>query len=66
MAARGPHPWQLTFSYGRALQDPALEAWSRDETRMDGARDALLARVRANGAARDGAWSPEADPALAA
>jgi fructose-bisphosphate aldolase, class I len=66
MAARGPHPWQLTFSYGRALQDPALEAWSRDETRMDVARDALLARVRANGAARDGAWSPEADPALAA
>jgi fructose-bisphosphate aldolase class I len=25
--ARGPHPWQLSFSYGRALQAPALKAW---------------------------------------
>ena len=66
MAARGPHPWQLTFSYGRALQDPALEAWSRDDTRVDVARESLLARVRANGAAREGAWSPETDAALAA
>ena len=24
----GPHPWQLSFSYGRALQAPALKAWS--------------------------------------
>jgi len=27
MNARGPHPWQLSFSYGRALQAPALRAW---------------------------------------
>src|SRR5262249_38321159 len=27
MNARGPHPWQLSFSYGRALQAPALKAW---------------------------------------
>jgi fructose-bisphosphate aldolase, class I len=66
LAARGPHPWQLTFSYGRALQDPALAAWSSDDARMDVAREALLARVRANGAARDAAWSPDADAALAA
>jgi len=25
---RGPHPWNLTFSYDRALQDPALKAWA--------------------------------------
>ena len=27
MNARGPHPWKLSFSYGRALQAPALKAW---------------------------------------
>ena len=27
MNARGPHPWELSFSYGRALQAPALKAW---------------------------------------
>jgi fructose-bisphosphate aldolase class I len=63
LAARGPHPWQLTFSYARALQDPALAAWSRDDARTDVAREALLARVRSNGSARDGAWSPEVDAA---
>ena len=63
LAARGPHPWQLTFSYARALQDPALAAWSRDGARPDVAREALLGRVRANGLARDGAWSPEVDAA---
>ena len=62
-AACGPHPWQLTFSYARALQDPALAAWSRDGARTDVAREALLGRIRANGLARDGAWSPEVDAA---
>src|SRR5579884_138030 len=28
MNARGPHPWELSFSYGRALQAPALRAWA--------------------------------------
>src|SRR5436305_11382371 len=31
MNARGPHPWQLSFSYGRALQAPALTAWGGRE-----------------------------------
>ena len=30
LARLGPHPWQLTFSYGRALQDAALAAWATD------------------------------------
>ena len=29
MNAMGPHPWELSFSYGRALQAPALKAWAR-------------------------------------
>jgi fructose-bisphosphate aldolase, class I len=30
MAQKGPHPWGLTFSYSRALQDPVLKAWAKD------------------------------------
>jgi fructose-bisphosphate aldolase class I len=51
MARRGPHPWALTFSYGRALQDAALAAWQGDETAVVTAQAALLARTRASSAA---------------
>ena len=57
MARCGPHPWELTFSYGRALQDDALAAWGGVETRFADGREALLRRARANGAARDGRWA---------
>lgn len=30
IAKNGPHPWNLTFSYDRALQDPVLKAWAKD------------------------------------
>lgn len=30
IAQRGPHPWGVTFSYSRALQDPVLKAWAKD------------------------------------
>lgn len=30
IAKRGPHPWGVTFSYSRALQDPVLRAWAKD------------------------------------
>jgi fructose-bisphosphate aldolase, class I len=47
----GPKPWKISFSYGRALQDPALEAWhGRDENLVAG-QQALLHRARCNGAA---------------
>ncbi len=32
IAQKGPHPWGLTFSYSRALQDPVLKAWANDRT----------------------------------
>jgi fructose-bisphosphate aldolase class I len=32
IAQRGPHPWGVTFSYSRALQDPVLKAWAKDRT----------------------------------
>jgi fructose-bisphosphate aldolase class I len=51
MARLGPHPWRLTFSYGRALQDDTLRAWGGAPAAVDDARSILLDRVRANGEA---------------
>jgi fructose-bisphosphate aldolase class I len=56
----GPHPWPLTFSYGRALQDPALAAWATDGgATMEAGQTALRHRARCNSAARAGAWTLE-------
>lgn len=56
MAAAGPHPWEATFSFGRALQDPALAAWRG--TDVVSGQAALARRERCTGAARCGAWEP--------
>ena len=55
--ARGPHPWALTFSYGRALQDPALSAWGGDPANSGAAQTALLRRARCNAAAQGGRYT---------
>lgn len=47
----GPLPWYLSFSYGRALQEPALKAWSGRADNTAAAQSALLKRARLNGAA---------------
>ena len=52
----GAQPWALSFSYGRALQDPALQAWKGQAANARSAQDALLERARLNGAARDGRY----------
>ncbi|MGH3018924.1 MAG: class I fructose-bisphosphate aldolase [Gaiellaceae bacterium] len=57
--AGGPHPWQLSFSYGRALQAPSLKAWRGDEANVQAGQDALAHRARLNGAARDGRYTPD-------
>jgi fructose-bisphosphate aldolase class I len=49
-------PWQLSFSYGRALQSAALETWRGDPGRVGAAQAAYLHRARCNGAARYGRW----------
>lgn len=56
--ARGV-PWPLTFSYGRALQQPAIEIWRGDPLRVQRAQEALLTRARCNAAASVGKYSPE-------
>jgi fructose-bisphosphate aldolase, class I len=61
MNARGPHPWELSFSYGRALQAPALKAWSGSN--VEAGQQAYLRRAKLNGAARSGAYAPEMETA---
>jgi fructose-bisphosphate aldolase class I len=66
MNQRGPHPWELSFSYGRALQAPALKAWGGDEANVQSAQEAFAHRARMNGLARSGEYSPEVEKELAA
>ena len=44
----GPFPWPVTFSYARALQGPALDAWMGDNSKADEAREAFSKRLVAN------------------
>lgn len=52
MVALGPHPWEVTFSFGRALVDPALNAWRGNASQVGAGQEALAARARANSEAR--------------
>ena len=44
----GPYPWPVTFSFARALQDPALFAWAGDNANAEKARQAFADRLIAN------------------
>ncbi len=59
----GPHPWQLSFSYGRALQAPALKAWLGKPENVEAAQQAYYHRAKLNGAARNGSYTPEMEQA---
>jgi fructose-bisphosphate aldolase class I len=61
MNRRGPHPWQLTFSFGRALQYPGLEVWGGKPENVPAAQEALLHRCRMSSLARQGQYSVDAD-----
>ena len=50
-------PWELSFSYGRALQAPALKAWAGKPENVASAQKELLHRARCNSAARFGKYS---------
>ncbi len=63
MNRMGPHPWELSFSYGRALQAPALKAWGGAAENVEAGERALLHRARCNGAARDGTYSADMEKA---
>jgi fructose-bisphosphate aldolase, class I len=52
-------PWKLSFSYGRALQDPALEAWHGRNENLSAGQQAFYRRARFNGAASLGRYTEE-------
>jgi fructose-bisphosphate aldolase, class I len=64
--AMGPHPWEISFSYGRALQAPALKAWSGEAGNVQAGQDAYLHRAKMNGLARSGSYSPDMEEKVAA
>ena len=59
MNTRGAHPWELSFSYGRALQAAALKAWVGKPENVESAQRAYHHRAKMNGAARTGTYAPE-------
>jgi fructose-bisphosphate aldolase class I len=66
MNAMGPHPWELSFSYGRALQAPSLKSWGGEEANVAAGQAAYLHRAKMNGLARSGSYSPDMEQAVAA
>ena len=59
-------PWQLSFSYGRALQAPALSLWAGKKSNVSAAQKALVHRARCNSAARSGLYSSDMEHAVLA
>jgi fructose-bisphosphate aldolase class I len=59
----GPQPWELSFSFGRALQAPVLDAWAAHPEDRESAQAALMHRARMNGLARRGRWTRTMEPA---
>jgi len=62
----GGGPWELSFSYGRALQAPALKAWGGKAENVTAGQRAYYHRARCNGAARDGSYTDEMERQAAA
>lgn len=63
MNTMGTHPWALSFSYGRALQEPALKAWSGNPANARAAQDALYHREKMNSAACFGRYTENMEQA---
>lgn len=55
----GPHPWELSYSYGRALQEPALTIWHGEDANVGAAQAAYYHRSKCNSAARGGSYTAE-------
>jgi len=59
MNRSGDHPWKLSFSFGRALQEPAMESWNGDNRNAEIAQRIFYRRCQLNHAAVLGAYSPD-------
>jgi len=58
-------PWQLSFSYGRALQASCIKSWSGKEENVKKAQDVLIERAKANSEAQHGKYAGGAGGASA-
>lgn len=58
-------PWALTFSFSRAIQQPALEIWKGDDANVKAAQQALFHRAKCNRAARQGKYDATMEAAEA-
>ena len=59
----GAQPWQVSFSYGRALQAPVLAVWRGQESNVAAAQQAFFARCKLNGLAHAGQYARAMEPA---
>ena len=62
---KGSLPWNLTFSYGRALQASALTSWSGKDENIPTAQEAFFQRAKFNGLASKGSYSQELESEMA-
>ncbi|WP_037515857.1 class I fructose-bisphosphate aldolase [Sphingomonas sp. PAMC 26621] len=60
---RGRMPWELGFSFARAIQQPALAIWGGDDGQREASQHALAHRARCDRAARKGTYDPTMDSA---
>ena len=65
MNKSGELPWQLSFSYGRALQAPALDAWRGQEDNFGAGQAALFKRAKFNSLAHAGKFDKAMESATA-
>ncbi|MDQ3569162.1 MAG: fructose-bisphosphate aldolase class I [Actinomycetota bacterium] len=59
MNRMGAHPWEVSFSYARALQEPVLKTWKGEQSNWDAAQEVLAHRAKLNSAARQGSYSSD-------
>jgi len=65
MNAMGNSPWQLSFSYGRALQEPSLAAWAGKPVNVTVAQRLFFHRANCNSAARNASYTSRMEAAMA-
>ncbi len=63
MNIMGPHPWEVSFSYARALQDSPLKTWRGEAANVAPAQKIFYHRVKCNGAARYGKYTKDMEKA---
>jgi fructose-bisphosphate aldolase class I len=63
MNKKSPHPWQLTFSYGRALQDAAMRTWKGASDNVGEAQKVASHRAKLTSAAATGSYSRDMEAA---